>query len=148
MDLALFSFCLPLEPWNSPSGEKAIFPDASLHFMNIVRSFHPLFFSSPSVNLVCRGNNANYIKPTVTYPHTRSGVLISLALCQRQCGLVRLHIVNCAMPDLDGVLRLYQLSNGNIRGWALLMYEQETIFFLAESCYSENPFRLGKYNKR
>lgn len=43
MDLALFSFCLPLEPWNSPSGEKAIFPDASLHFMNIVRSFHPLF---------------------------------------------------------------------------------------------------------
>lgn len=49
MDLALFSFCLPLEPWNSPSGEKAIFPDASLHSMNIVRSFHPLFFSSPSV---------------------------------------------------------------------------------------------------
>lgn len=43
MDLALFFFCLPLVPWNSPSGEKAIFPDASLHFVNIVRSFHPLF---------------------------------------------------------------------------------------------------------
>lgn len=45
MDLALF-FCFLLQPWNSPSGEKAVFRDASLHFINIVRLFHPLFSAS------------------------------------------------------------------------------------------------------
>lgn len=46
MDLALFFFCFLLQPWNSPSGEKAVFRDASLHFVNIVGPFHPLLSAS------------------------------------------------------------------------------------------------------
>lgn len=46
MDLALFFFCFLLQPWNSPSGEEAVFRDASLHPVNIVRPYHPLFSAS------------------------------------------------------------------------------------------------------
>lgn len=51
MDLALFFFCFLLQPWNSPSGEKAVFRDASLHLVNIVGAFLPLFSASLQFSL-------------------------------------------------------------------------------------------------
>lgn len=75
MDLALFLFCFPLEPWNSPSGEKAIAPDASLHFVNIVRSFHPLssvcLLFSLVLYIVWIVSSAHWIDSSVTLKKCR-----------------------------------------------------------------------------